>query len=31
MPKPRYDEEEDVSRHAASGAKECLEMEERNG
>jgi hypothetical protein len=31
MPKPRYDEEEDVSRHAASAPKDCLDMEERNG
>jgi hypothetical protein len=31
MPKHRYDEEEDVSRHAGSDPKACLEMEERNG
>ncbi len=31
MPKPRYDEEEDVSRHGAAGPADCLEMEEKYG
>ncbi len=29
MLKPRYDEEEDVSRHAAPEAGDCLEMESK--
>jgi hypothetical protein len=31
MPKPRYDEEENVSRHAAADADCCDEMADRNG
>lgn len=30
MPKPRYDEEENVSRHGAADADRCEEMAERN-
>jgi hypothetical protein len=29
-PKPRYDEDEDVSRHAAATPEDCEEMERRN-
>ncbi|OUC14239.1 MAG: hypothetical protein B0A82_13215 [Alkalinema sp. CACIAM 70d] len=31
MPKPRYDEDENVSRHAAAEASDCLEMESKYG
>jgi hypothetical protein len=31
MPKPRYDEEENVSRHAAADADCCEEMADRYG
>ncbi|KYC41690.1 hypothetical protein WA1_16760 [Scytonema hofmannii PCC 7110] len=31
MPKPRYDEEEDKSRHAAASPKHCKEMERKYG
>lgn len=31
MAKPRYDEDEDVSRHAAAEASNCLEMESKYG
>jgi hypothetical protein len=30
MPKPRYEEEENVSRHAAADADCCEEMAEKN-
>jgi hypothetical protein len=29
-PKPRYDEDEDVSRHAAATPEDCEEMERLN-
>ena len=31
MPKPRYGEEENVSRHAAAEAGDCLEMARKYG
>lgn len=31
MTKPRYDEEENISRHAAVSASDCLEMQEKYG
>ncbi len=31
MPKPRYDEEEDKSRHGAASRKNCEEMEKKYG
>jgi hypothetical protein len=31
MPKPRYDEDEDVSRHAAVSADDCKKMEKKYG
>ncbi len=31
MPEPRYDEEENVSRHSAADADDCLEMEQKYG
>jgi hypothetical protein len=31
MPKPRYDEEENVSRHAAAEPSDCLKMEDKYG
>jgi len=31
MPKPRYDEDENVSRHAAANADCCEEMEQKYG
>ncbi|MBD2326066.1 hypothetical protein [Alkalinema sp. FACHB-956] len=31
MPKPRYDEDENVSRHAAAEKADCEEMAERYG
>jgi len=29
--RPRYEEQENVSRHAAAEARDCLEMEEKYG
>lgn len=31
MPKPRYDEDENVSRHAATSPKKCQDMEKKYG
>ncbi|MFN6514933.1 MAG: hypothetical protein RMY29_010565 [Nostoc sp. CreGUA01] len=31
MPKPRYDEDENVSRHAATSKDGCMEMERKYG
>ncbi len=31
MPKPRYDEQKDESRHGAANQERCLEMENKHG